>query len=82
MGEAFSSVLVLGFVDAGQVSNRLGTPCNGTSSRCAVWSIGTGLRLGAGPFQFRLDLAQARRSATRTTRSDIGASFHAIYSFY
>ena len=82
VGEAFSSVLVLGFVDAGQVSNRLGTPCNGTSSRCAVWSIGTGLRLGAGPFQFRLDLAQARRSATRTTRSDIGASFQAIYSFY
>lgn len=79
-GEAFSSVLVLGFIDAGQVRNQLGKPCDGQATRCAMWSIGTGLRLRAGPFQFRLDLAQAMRSAIRTRRDDIGASFQASYS--
>lgn len=81
VGEAFNSVLVLAFVDAGQVRNRLGTPCRGVSTNCELLSIGAGLRLNAGRFQFRLDLAQALRDGLRTRRNDIGAHFQASYSF-
>jgi len=81
IGEAFNSVLVLAFVDAGQVRNRLGTPCRGVSTNCELLSIGAGLRLTAGRFQFRFDLAQALREGLRTKRNDIGAHFQASYSF-
>jgi len=81
VGEAFNSVRVLAFVDAGQVRNRLGTPCRGVSTNCELLSFGAGLRVNAGRFQFRLDLAQALRDGLRTRRHDIGAHFSASYSF-
>lgn len=80
-GEAFDSLLVLAFVDGGQVRNRLGAPCRGVSTNCELLSIGTGLRMTAGRFQFRLDLAKALRAGPRTQRNDIGAHFQASYSF-
>ena len=81
VGEVFNSVLALAFVDAGQVRNRLGTPCLGVSTHCELLSIGAGLRMNVGRFQFRLDLAQALRDGLRTKRNDVGAHFQASYSF-
>ena len=76
----FNSVRLLAFIDAGQVKNRLDAPCRGQSTSCTLLSAGAGMRLGAGPFQFRLDLAQALRPGVTTKRNNIGLYFQSIYS--
>ena len=84
-GDASSSARLLAFVDAGQVRNRLGTPCldlpTRMATRCGLASVGVGLRTATGTLQFRLDLTQALRDAQRTKRNDLGASFQVVYSF-
>jgi len=81
IGETFDSVRLLAFVDAGRVKNRLDTFCRNLSTSCSLLSAGAGLRLGAGPFQFRFDVAQPLRSAVSTKRNDISVHFQASYSF-
>ena len=81
IGETFSSVRMLAFVDAGRVKNRLETFCRNLSTSCSLLSAGAGLRLGAGPSQFRFDVAQSLRSAVSTKRNDISIHFQASYSF-
>ena len=84
-GDASSSARLLAFVDAGQVRNRLGTPCldvaTRTATHCGLASFGVGLRAATGALQFRLDLSQALRDAQRTKRNDLSASFQVVYSF-
>ena len=73
------------FVDAGQVSNRLGTPCLTTNTsvqtRCTLASVGAGARYERGSFSARLFVASALKPAVRTKDNDIGAHFAVSYSF-
>jgi hemolysin activation/secretion protein len=58
------------FVDAGTASNRLGTACVGTATRCSLAAAGLGLRYGHGPVQIKLDVAAALRDGRSTERGD------------
>ena len=60
----------LAFVDAGQVSNNGDLACRAGQSSCALASLGLGLRLGWGPVQLRLSVAQARQDAASTRSGD------------
>ncbi|WP_418319284.1 ShlB/FhaC/HecB family hemolysin secretion/activation protein [Piscinibacter sakaiensis] len=72
---------LLGFLDAGWVSNRLGTPCRVNQSECRLASAGIGIRYGAGPLQARLDVAYTFKPGLRTARHDTRAHFSVSYSF-
>ncbi|QXL83680.1 ShlB/FhaC/HecB family hemolysin secretion/activation protein [Comamonas sp. NLF-1-9] len=59
------------FVDAGQVSNRLGTPCRPGHSRCSVWSAGLGAAWnGENRFFVRIEAARAGTRLQFTDRGD------------
>ncbi|TDP62867.1 hemolysin activation/secretion protein [Roseateles toxinivorans] len=85
MAKRFSDSLgqlrALAFVDGGKVRNQRGMPCRNVQVSCGLASVGMGLRLGAGPLQVRLDMAQALRAGARTERNDVGFHFQANYSF-
>ncbi|MEK8051500.1 ShlB/FhaC/HecB family hemolysin secretion/activation protein [Ideonella sp. DXS22W] len=61
---------LLGFIDAGQVSNHADTACRPGHNRCTLSSAGLGLRLAWGPVQLRLAAAQAFDDAASTQRGD------------
>ncbi len=61
---------LLGFVDAGQISNQADAHCRPGKTRCTLGSAGLGLRLGWGPVQLRLAAAQALDDAATTQRGD------------
>jgi len=79
--ESLGSLRALAFVDGGKVRNQRGMPCRNVQVSCGLASVGLGLRLGAGPLQVRLDMAQALRAGARTERNDVGFHFQANYSF-
>jgi hemolysin activation/secretion protein len=81
ISDTLAGLRLLAFADVGKVRNELGTPCRDTQASCGLASIGVGARLGAGPLQLRLDVAQALRAASRTERNDVRAHFLANYSF-
>ena len=76
-----SSLNLVSFVDAGWVSNRLGTPCRLNQTECSLGGLGLGLRYATGPLQLRLDLAHAAEPAARTGRHDTRAHVAVSYSF-
>lgn len=79
--ERFSSARLLAFVDAGQVSNHLGTPCIDTASRCSLTALGAGARVGVAGVQLRVDVAHALSRGGRTERGDNRLHFLASYGF-
>ncbi|MDM4764732.1 ShlB/FhaC/HecB family hemolysin secretion/activation protein [Pelomonas sp. SE-A7] len=81
ISDALGSARLLGFVDAGKVWNRLGTPCRQLNTECPLASIGLGLRIGGQALQLRLDVAHALRQGQRTDRGDDRVHFAATYSF-
>jgi hemolysin activation/secretion protein len=82
VGAGLEQFRLLGFVDAGKVWNRLGTPCRDLQSRCGLASLGLGARLGAAGLQVRLDLAHTLKKGTRTARPDQHLHLQAAYSFH
>lgn len=81
IGDASQGLRLLAFVDAGKVWNRLDTPCLNGRSTCLLSALGAGLRLTAGPWQLRLDLAQAMKVTALTDRLDLRLHLQASYSF-
>ena len=81
LGLASGTLRALGFVDAGWVHNRLGTPCRLNQADCNLAGVGLGLRLGNGPLQAKLDVAYALKAGSRTERHDARAHFSVSYSF-
>lgn len=83
--EAGGQLRWLGFVDAGQVKSRLGTPCLITDTlshtRCTVASVGAGVQFERSGTSARLFVASARKSAVRTQAKDIGLHFALSHSF-
>ena len=77
----YASLQPLFFVDAGQVANVMGAPCNGVSARCSLWSLGLGLQFSRGPLQARLAVAQARRDGLVTRRGDHRTHAALSYAF-
>ncbi len=71
----------LAFVDGGWVSNRLGTPCQGTDTNCRITGAGVGARLSAGNLQARLDIASALDTGPQTERGHARAHASVTYSF-
>ena len=69
------------FVDGGFVRNNLGTPCNGTDTRCTLAAVGFGVRYGYGPAQLKLDVANALQDGRSTQRNDTRVHFQASVSF-
>lgn len=67
---AEADLRLLGFVDAGQISNQADAHCRPGKTRCNLGSAGLGLRLGWGPVQLRLAAAQALDDAATTQRGD------------
>lgn len=67
---ANADLRLLGFVDAGQISNQADTACRAGKTRCTLSSAGLGLRLGWGPVQLRLAAAHAFDDAAATHRGD------------
>lgn len=67
---AAQSLRVAGFVDAGQVTNKVTSvsqqTCRASLRRCSLAAVGMGLRWTNGPGQLRLDLARAGNDGTRT----------------
>ncbi|MBP6902080.1 MAG: ShlB/FhaC/HecB family hemolysin secretion/activation protein [Burkholderiaceae bacterium] len=61
---------LLGFADAGQVSLKGDARCRAARSSCTLGSVGLGLRLGWGPVQLKLAVAQAQEDASSTQRGD------------
>lgn len=81
LGLVSGTLRALGFVDAGWVHNRLGTPCRLTQADCNLAGVGLGLRYGSGPLQAKLDVAYALKSGNRTERHDARAHFSVSYRF-
>lgn len=72
---------LLGFVDAGEVSNRDATACVGSRTHCRLASVGVGGRLAYGGLQFKLYVARALEDAIDTRRSDWRTHAALNYSF-
>ncbi|GAB4114653.1 MAG: filamentous hemagglutinin transporter protein FhaC [Rubrivivax sp.] len=72
---------LLGFVEAGQARNQDDAACSGTRLRCSLASFGIGARLGAGPVQTRLSVAQAAEDGAVTKRGDWRTHFSMSASF-
>ena len=69
------------FVDAGGVSNRLGTACQPGRSTCGLWSAGFSLGWAVGPAAaLQLNIARAGRAIQATERGDWKAHFSFTYS--
>lgn len=67
------------FLDAGQVSNRLGTACMPGSSRCSLAGVGVGLQwAGNRRWLLRTDLARALKAGPTTPNGD--TRLHVSYS--
>lgn len=81
VSDAVQGLRLLAFVDAGKVWNRLGTPCLNAQTTCMLSSLGGGLRLAAGGWQLRLDLAQAMKATALTNRLDLRLHVQASYTF-
>lgn len=81
IGDTGQSLRLLAFLDAGKVWNRLGTPCLNDRASCLLSSLGVGLRLAAGPWQLKLDLAQAMKATSLTERLDLRLHLQASYTF-
>ncbi|MFG6413681.1 ShlB/FhaC/HecB family hemolysin secretion/activation protein [Roseateles sp. DC23W] len=73
---------LLGFAEAGQVWNRLGTPCRGLQTRCSVAAVGLGARLGGNGLQVRVDWALALKDGVSTSRHDQRLHLQVAYSFH
>ena len=76
-----SDLRLLGFVDAGTVANKAGSPCQPGKTRCQVAGAGIGLRGQWQGLQLRLDVASALEAATTTARGDTRAHFALLYNF-
>jgi hemolysin activation/secretion protein len=72
---------LLGFADAGSVRNQDNAVCTGDRLRCHIASFGVGARLGAGPVQTRLSVAQALEDGAITLRGDWRTHFSLSASF-
>lgn len=84
-GPAFNAVeqfRLLGFVDAGRVWNRLGTPCRDLQTRCSIGAVGLGARLGGNGLQVRFDWALALKDGVSTARHDQRLHLQVAYSFH
>lgn len=72
---------LLGFVDAGLVSNRAGSSCQAGKTRCQLAGAGLGLRGQWQGLTLRLDVANALQAAGSTARGDTRAHFALLYNF-
>lgn len=79
--DATTALRLLGFADAGKVSNQLDTPCRVGESSCTLTSVGIGARLAYGSLQLKFDVAHALKNGISTESGDTRAHFQAIYSF-
>jgi hemolysin activation/secretion protein len=66
---------LIGFADAGFVSNDDDAPCQAGRSSCKMGGLGLGLRGQWGLWQLRLDVARAMTTATTTVKGDTRAHF-------
>ncbi len=64
---------LLGFADAGTVSNQQDAPCLAGRVHCRMGSLGVGLRASWKDVALRLDLARAMSNATSTAKGDARA---------
>lgn len=82
LSERLTSARMLGFVDAGKVSNHLATPClTNARSSCSLTSVGAGGRVSAAGLQWRLDLAHVLSQGNRTGRGTNRLHLLASYDF-
>ena len=71
---------LLGFTEAGQVRNRLGTPCLGAWSPCTLVSWGLGGRWQSSPWQAGFYVAEALRDGAQTRRHHARVHFTLQYA--
>jgi hemolysin activation/secretion protein len=72
---------LLAFADAGSVRNQNAAVCSGTRTQCNLASFGIGARLGTGPVQTRLSVANALEDGASTRRGDWRTHFTMSASF-
>jgi len=68
------------FADGGRVSNRLGTECRPSSTRCDLLGYGLGLGWAWRTTQVKLDVARAARDGTITDKGEWRAHFLASWT--
>lgn len=80
-GGRLHSLRAVAFADSGRVVNELGTECLAGSSRCALSSLGLGLRASGATWQLRGDLAYPLKDGNRTERHKLKLHVAASMAF-